>query len=120
MNPLSETKEVTTPSGEHTITHRAYLTGEDRRTNRRLLIRLSEEGKIRNAEAIEEAENALINQVILSVDGTKETIVEKVLQMRAEDYDFVIDLVNEIASGVDKKKEKTSDSSTKTSSTEEE
>lgn len=118
MNTLDEIKELTTPTGLHRIKVRAYLTGVDRRANRRLIWTLSQEGKGDSIEALEAAENALIGQIVLEVDDSTEDILEKVLKMPAEDYDFVITTVNEIAIG-DKKKAVSSDGSTPTSSTEE-
>lgn len=117
MNTLDETKELTTPTGLHKITVRAYLTGVDRRANRKLIWDLSKEGRGDTIEALEAAENALIGQILLSLDGSSESVLERTLALPAQDYDFVIDTVNEIAVGLDKKKEVISDGSTLTSST---
>ena len=128
MDAVSKTREVKTPTGR-TIVAQNYLTGADRRRNRRLIWQLSEEGKGRTAEALEAAENALVVELIISIDGKKEgdpvqgsdqpfSLVAELEAMQADDYDFMIDLINEIAAGLDKKKEATSGGSTAASSTE--
>ena len=118
MDIKPDTQELKTPSGEHTILAKSYLIGEDRRASRRMLLKLADEGKSRTVEGIEEAENSLMLQVVIQIDGSSENIVERVLKMRIADYDFVMDLVNEIASGMDKKKEVTSVGNTETTSEE--
>lgn len=112
MNTIDETKEVKTPSGEHVLLVRNYLTGEDRRENRRFILKLNEDGKSATVEGIEEAENFLLKKVILEIDGKKENVIDTVLKMRSDDYDFVVELVNEVSSGLSKKKEKISNGST--------
>lgn len=109
MEIPTETKVLITPVGQHKILVRSYLTGEDRRANRRLILQLMDEGKSGKVEALEAAEDATMKQVIIDIDGDKENIVERVLKMQADDYGFVIDAVNEIVNGLPKKKEETSD-----------
>ena len=115
MNTIENEKELITPSGDHKLLVRTYLTGEDRRANRRMILKINDEGKSATVEGIEEAENFMIKEIILKVDGSNEDIVEKVLKFKAEDYDFIVDTVNEISKGMTKKKEKISDGSTENS-----
>lgn len=105
MNPLEETKTLETPVGKQKVEFKAYLTGKDIRENRRMLVRLADEGKAKSVDALDESENALISQIVLSVDGNKEGVLDTVLGMHAEDYNFVLENVNDIAQGVSKKKE---------------
>lgn len=119
METISETKTLKTPSGEHTIIVKSYLTGEDRRAARRVILKMYDDGKNGKVEGVEEVENDAITRVVLEVDGSSENVVERVLKFRADDYDFIIDTVNQISEGMDKKKEKKSGTSTKTSSEEE-
>lgn len=108
MNPIDDRKTIKTPTGEHEIVMRTFLTGADKRSNRRLILSLTKDNAP-GADAIEAAENALLTQVIISIDGDedKEKIVATVVAMKVEDYDFLIDAVNEVAGGSDKKKERT-------------
>jgi hypothetical protein len=114
MEPLKDTQELTTPSG-HRVIARTYLTGADKRANRRIILDMSSDGKP-TADAIDTAENSLISQVIVSIDDVSEDVVDKVLSLPGADYDFIIDTINEVAAGVDKKKEVTSAGSIKTTS----
>lgn len=121
MNTLPETIELKTPSGEHTILFRAYLTGEDVRANRRHIVALKEDPEIKGVRLIEEAENQMMRLLIKQIDGQDvgEDVIGAVTKFRAEDYEFVIDKINEAAGGgLDKKKEATSGGSTETSSKE--
>lgn len=102
---MEDRKTVQTPSGEHSVVMRTFLTGEDKRNNRRLILSFTDGEKI-GAEKIEAAENALLTQVIVEIDGSPDDIVGRVVKMKIEDYDFLIDAVNEVAGG-NKKKERT-------------
>lgn len=118
MDTPAEEKVLKTPTGEHSLTVKAYLTGEDRRASRRVVLRINDEGKGETVEGIEEMENSLINQIVLKVDDSNENIVDRILKFKAQDYDFVLETINSIANGLDKKKESTSSGSTSPSSTE--
>lgn len=107
MEIPADSLTVKTPSEKHTIVHRSYLTGADRRAHRRLLIKLSEENKARTVEGMEEAEDAAIKSVIISVDDSNEGIIEALMKMEARDYDFVIDIVEKVTAGIDDKKKAT-------------
>ena len=96
MDIPADTKQIVTPSGKHTILVRSYLTGKDRRDHRRLIWRLAEEEKNDKVEALEESENALIAAIVIDVDGSKENMLERILQMESQDYDFVINLTVKI------------------------
>lgn len=117
MDYIEDTKKIETPSGIKLII-RQYLTGEDRRANRRLVMRLADEGKGASVDGLEEAENEQIKIVVKEIDGSAENIVERVIKMRADDYDFVMETVQAVVNGtfiLDKKKEVTSGGSTETS-----
>lgn len=120
VNIPEEKKEIELPSGSHKVLVRGYITGEDRRANRRLLIKLSEDSAEDRVSIIEAAENALLKQVVLELDGNGDDVVERVLKLPADDYDKVIDLVNEITEGFDAKKKRTLAGNTANSSTEKE
>lgn len=118
MDTPQETKELKTPTGEHTILIKSFLTGEDRRANRRLILKINDDGKGETVEGIEEAEDGLIKQIVLKVDDSEEDIIPRILKFKAEDYDFVFKTITDISQGLDKKKESTSSGSTNPSSEE--
>lgn len=117
MEIPSETKVLKTPSGRHDVVVRSYITGVERRANRRFLFELKEEDRASIA-TIEKAEDMLLRQIVVSVDGHSEDVVERVLGMEGKDYDFIITAINDIAVGGDDKKKVTSPGSTETSSVE--
>lgn len=113
-------KEITTPSGEHKLIIKAYLTGYDKREYRNKLIALSKEATEENQSEIgDKFENYKIEKVVISVDGSADNIVEKVLAMKVEDTNFVQDLVDQMILGLSKKNGSPSSISTPTSSEEE-
>lgn len=116
METIPETKEIKTPSGEHTILVKSYLTGEDRRSARRTILDVHEQGIGTKVEGIEKVENETILRVVLKIDGDDQGIINRILSFRDTDYDFIVDTVNEITNGTDKKKLKSSDTNTETTS----
>ena len=117
VNIPEETKEIELPSGSHKVLVRGYITGEDRRANRRLLVKLSEESKEDRVAIIEAAENALLSQIVLELDGNGDDLIDRILKLPADDYDLIIDTVNEVAEGFDAKKKRTLAGNTVSSST---
>jgi len=100
-----ETKVLELPSGKK-ATLKAYITGADKRANRRLILSLGETDTNR-ADVLEAVENKNIEQIVLELDGTKENIVERVVGLPAADYEAILEAVAEVVSGMDKKKENT-------------
>ena len=94
---------------------RSYLTGKDKRDYRKVLVDLNRDGKAGTAEALDAAENLMIVSIVKEIEGSTENIVDRVIAMPAPDYDLVLEQVAEVFNGLDKKKETTSDTSTKTS-----
>ena len=100
-----ETKVVITPLGNNNVVIKTYLTGREKRALTNIYLKgdmsFNLEGKdIKGfkGEIIEEAENLAWKTVIVSIDGKSENIVEIILDMRVEDYQFVINEVNNIVS----------------------
>jgi len=120
MDIPQDTKKVQTPNG-HSLTVKAYLTGEDKRANRRIALAL-ESNKDNVADGIDKLEDSLITQIVIDLDGSNENIVERVLKLPSDDYDLLINTVNDIQEGElgedGKKKELTSSGSTSPSSEE--
>ena|SRR3990167_11540224 len=115
-----ETKEIQTPTKEHKLVIKAYLTGFDKREYRRKLIELGQKTTDENRIEIEdEFENYKIEKVVLSVDGSTEDIVNQVLKMKAGDYNYIQGFVDELILGLSKKNESPSTTNTPTSSEEE-
>ncbi len=105
---MSET-EITTPKGGHKIVLKEYITGRDMRVLKEIFLRV---GKLDTAaetvtdikiDVANEAENKMLELVVISVNGEKEGNIEKILDMPSEDMTYILEKVQEIA-GFSKKK----------------
>ncbi len=101
-----ETKIIETPVGKHKVEIKCWLTGADKRAIRNVYTSNVEIGikenepDIKNISGsiIDKAEDRAIETIVVSIDGVKENIIQTLLEMRSEDYDFVMDSINEITS----------------------
>lgn len=107
-----ETKTITTPISADTIVIKTYLTGREKRALTNVFL---QEGldfnaetknvKGLNAKLIDQNQDLGWKTVIVSINGKQDgaqedgktfSLVEAVLDMRSEDFDFITDQVNEI------------------------
>ena len=51
------------------------------------------------AAAIEEAQNTAIATVVVSIDGSPDDILNRVLEMKLEDYEAVLAAIEEVTAG---------------------
>jgi hypothetical protein len=108
---MTDTKIIETPVGKHKVELKLWLTGADKRALRSVYtdeMEISVKGEtpeIKNVlgSMINKAEDKAIETVVVSVNGTKENIIKTLLEMRSEDYDFVMDAINELTSTAKKK-----------------
>lgn len=70
-----ETKRIITPIGKHEVDVASYLTGRDK-------LEIAKESFM---------SVGVIKALVVSVDGSKENPLEKVLDMHGADFDFVVD-----------------------------
>ncbi len=89
-----ETKTIKTPVGGIEVVINAYVTGREKRLISNVFL---QKGKA-DAELYNEAQDAALRAIIVSVGGKTEGIVDAVLDMRHSDSKFVIDAVNEVSS----------------------
>jgi hypothetical protein len=87
-----ETTNITTPFGKATIELKAYLTGREKRAIRDIFLN----DKLADSEKFNKAQDLSFTTVINSIDGKPEDIVSRVLDMRSEDYNFVVDAINDV------------------------
>jgi len=109
-----ETKVIITPAGKHEVEVKTYLTGREKRalTNIYLKGNLSfnmEDKDVKGfqGDVIEQAENLAWQTVVVSINHKPENIIETILDMRAEDYQFIVKAVNEIIADKDFTEKKT-------------
>ena len=101
-----DTKEIVTPIGKHKVVLNTWLIGREKRQLRSVLLQgvtfSMDKGKtktegIGTAEAIQKAEDEAIKIIVVSVDGQIEKVLDRILDMRDKDFDFVIEEVNKIS-----------------------
>jgi len=112
MNHERETITIETPIEKHQVVLKSYLTGREKRSITSVFLRNAQIDAVGKDTAIkgmtgsvvEEAENTALSTVIVSIDGTAENIVERVLDMHSGDYAFLVSEVNKITSDVETQK----------------
>ncbi len=100
-----ETIEIITPN-KHKIVLKSYITGLEERQIREVFlekINISATGEIGNidldSKLISQAEDKTIEILVISIDGSKENIVNKIVNLPKEDYNFIIKEINKITEG---------------------
>lgn len=101
-----ETKEISTPSGAKVVV-KTYLTGREANAVKEVMYKLMKldissgeaAAKEITGEFMLNQEYKLLETLIVSIGGSKEGIMENLLDMRNEDYQAVITEVNKIYQG---------------------
>jgi len=108
-----ETKEIVTPVDKHKVVIKAWITGREKRALGRPFLSGMKfsvtEGEpkaedINPGELMEKAENIAIETIVVSVNGQTEKIVDKILDMKEKDYEFVKSEINKVTTEVDFRK----------------
>ena len=91
-----ETRLIETPIKGFKVELKIYLTAEDEFEIQKILYDSAEisGGTVSNisgskGDIMINMEKKLMEKAIVSIDGDKEKIIEKILQMPAKDYDFI-------------------------------
>ena len=99
-----ETKTLTTPSGKE-LALKTYLTARERKQVRETLFsqmkgNATPDGTFQISElpasVMIQAEEATLKAVIVSYDGSVENVLERLLDTKTEEYDFVLAEVNKV------------------------
>lgn len=106
-----EQKEITTPNGIKAVI-KTYLTGREYREIENVFLRQAKVNVAGQASGdfdgsvVKQAEDQLIQQAVISLDGSSENILERFLDLRNEDFSFLVGQLNEMRYGdlPDKKK----------------
>lgn len=101
---MKETKIIETPIEKHKVELKCWLTGGDRRALRSVYTENAQiemkgdkpEIKNLSGSLVDKAEDKAIEIMVVSIDGNKENIIKRILEMRDDDCDFVIKAINEI------------------------
>lgn len=100
-------KIIETPIGKQKVEIKTWLTGRDTRDIRNVYLEAADikiKGKTGEQSEIaglsgkiaQQAEDKAIEIVVIAIDGKKEDILNRLLNMRTEDYEFVIEEINSI------------------------
>lgn len=109
-----ETTTITTPHSNQQVVLNTYLTGREKRQLQNIFL----QGNLQfNAESnnvtginyalVDKEQDLAWQLVIVSIDGSNEDIVNKVLDMRAGDYDFIVTHVNKVKADTSFEEKKT-------------
>ena len=101
-----ETQLLETTTG-HKVELHTYITGREKRAIESVFYRdveMTQTGAEQTIKgfkgaALEEAQNAAITAVVVSVDGNTSNVLDRVLDLPAVDYQEVIAAINEITEG---------------------
>jgi len=97
-----DTKTITTPIGKNAVVIKTWLTGREKRGLTNVFIdtltsvEKGTEGLKLNSDIVNKAQDLAFEIVIENIDGNKENIVDKILDMRTEDFDFIVAEINKI------------------------
>ncbi len=121
-----ETHEIVTPLKGHKVVLKSWITGRESQKIDNSMVKgfgVTADGKKKQlTPEIKEAafsaqENAAIEAIVVSVDGANNNLLNRVLDMRKPDYEFVVDEVTKVYDGdIDEKKANSSETNTTNSS----
>lgn len=104
-----ETKEITTPVSQNKIVLKAWITGREKRAISQVYLdganfdtnNVDKDGALKNAsfkgDIVNKAQDATINAIAVSFDGLTEKVLDSILDLRAEDFEFIVAEINKIA-----------------------
>lgn len=103
-----DNKEIITPIGQQKIRIKAWLTARERRSIRAVLLEgvefSTKEGDTENlmsnykmnASSMDKMQDKTLETVIVDINGSPENVLEAVLDMREEDYNFIIKEIDKV------------------------
>jgi hypothetical protein len=101
-----ETKPIVT-SNSHTVTLKTYITGREQREISAVFLRdvaMTQAGKEAalsgfKGTLIHEAENKALELVVVDLDSSPDDLVNRILELPAQDYQDIVNAVNEVTQG---------------------
>jgi len=103
METNRETKKITTPAGKE-LELKTYITARERNQIRDMFyknMKLENVGgkpemSELSGEIMSQAEYKLIESVVVSYDGNKENVLDRISDEKPEEYDFIVEEINKI------------------------
>ena len=112
-----ETKQIETPVGKQKVVIKTYLTGRERREINAPFLSHAEISADAVAGAtpsikgikgsiIAEVQNITFNLIVVEIDGNKENIADRILDMREEDFNYIVSEIDNITKDGDFEKKR--------------
>ncbi len=99
-----ETIKFETPVGKQQIEIKTYITGREKRDLTNIYLSGDINFNTESQNIVDKAQDLALQLIVVSIDGNIEGIVESILNMRSEDYDFIVKKVDEIQRGTSAEK----------------
>ena len=95
-----EKKEIITPISQNKIILKTWLTAREKREITAIYL-MDTELKADQTYSISankyfDAQNKTLENIVISIDGNESDVLEKALDMRSEDFDFLITEINKL------------------------
>lgn len=101
------TTTITTPFGNHKVELKTFVSGYDKEEiDDAFYNAFTEEDE--KLTPTKRANRKSFERIVVSIDGNKDNIVTKILEMEANDYEAVVKKINEISEGPPAKKKSSS------------
>ena len=107
---MNDTKTIKTPNG-HKVVIKSFVSKRDQRKIMSVMndveLTVSTDGSTTpniKFEKASELENATIESLVVSVDGKIENILDTILDMKTEDFDYILSELNDVQQGLKKNK----------------
>lgn len=94
-----ETKIIFTPTDKHEIEIKTWLTGgEKRKITNAILNRaiFTKQTSNFDDDIISHAQDIALTTIITKIDNSEENILQKILDLRSEDFDFIVNEINKV------------------------
>lgn len=111
-----ETHEIVTPEEGIKVVLKSWITGREKRAINSVYLKSvnisanNPEGGEGDYEisgsVVQESQDAAINAIVDSVNGSKENVLDAILDMKAKDTEFVIEEVQKVAGGLEEETKK--------------
>ena len=101
MSDQRETKVINTPVDNHSVVLKAWITAREKRFISGIFVNSStfnvENKKFDiSPDTILKIQDAQLTTIVVSVDGDTENVMDKCLDFKAEDFDFITEEVEKI------------------------
>lgn len=104
-----ETKKITTPVDKHEVVVKTWLTAREKRAISAVFLDKAKfSGESKNFDidgsALNELQDTQIENVVISVNGVQEKVLDLCLDMKDKDYEAVLKAIDEVVNPESSKK----------------